>query len=45
MKEFEKTLFKLIINTDFEKTMQSVRIHQVVKLVNKWGEGRYGAKN
>lgn len=41
--DFEKTLFKLLNNSAFGKTMENLRLRQGIKLVNKWG-GRCGAR-
>ncbi|VEN33949.1 unnamed protein product, partial [Callosobruchus maculatus] len=42
--KFEETQTKLMINSIYGKTMENIRKHRIVKLVNKWG-GRYGARN
>lgn len=42
--KFEQTILKLMNNAIYGKTMQNIRKHRRVKLVNKW-EGRYGAKH
>lgn len=41
--DFDKNLFKYLINAAFGKMMENVRKHSIVKLVTHW-EGRYGAE-
>lgn len=42
--EFGKQTPKLLVNAVYGKTIENVRKHRIVKLVNSW-EGRYAAKN
>lgn len=41
---FQRNLFKLLVNSIYGKSLQNQRRHRDVKLVTKW-EGRYGARN
>ncbi|XP_045466456.1 uncharacterized protein LOC123675190 [Harmonia axyridis] len=42
--KFGKNQFKFANNAIFGKTMENIRLHRVVRLVNRY-EGRFGAKN
>ncbi|KAJ8915413.1 hypothetical protein NQ315_008302 [Exocentrus adspersus] len=44
LNEFEKNLYKLLINAIFGKTMENIRRHRIIILRNHW-DGKWGVKN